>query len=353
MGFKSLFSFIYKPIVDLYRLPKAHEKNRKLAEYHASILNAIRVKSETETLVVVFSDEDTPPLYADFLVVVLLVRFLVLNNFQIRFYISEFGQSGDIWNALSDNEREEYFLERKKIIEFLLPKDTQVVFTKESRRSINKSESFTKNVILNQPSIDRMAPYIIQLLIERYGFSLPNNFLLPQTKHLEYGSYIAFGIRLSKWAAFRDSRTRTILKDFSALINAFPGKNIMILSNPSGLDHAFNALFNTSRVKIIQYRGIKVIPQPKTGYFNGMNYLLGSEFYFQRSGGGMVVPAIFSSTPYLFFHQIKTNFYGAKNRKIIIWSKINQIYVHIPKMFIELLPINYFIQKFFIKNSGG
>jgi len=342
---KIKFRFIYKPVIDAYRAPKSHLRNRKDAEFWASQLNLHYRNSRSDSITVIYSDEDTPPLYADFLVVVLLVRFLTLQNIKVNFYVSNFGRFGAIWNSLSYVERRQYNLDQKKILVSFLPASTKVIFSKKPRTVIENIALRKSNLILSRPKIDGIAPYIIDLLISRHKLKMPNNFLLKSEKHRSYGSYITFGVRRSKWDSFRDSSKKTIKKDFLRLNKIFPDKNIILLSNCDGLNYAFKALFDSDKVKTTQYKNIQVIPQPKSGYFNGIELLLGSEFYFQRSGGGMIVPAIFSEIPYLFLHQMKLNFYGKSRNSLVSWSSKTQIYLSIPQLFVKIFPIKYFLKK--------
>ena len=343
---KIKFRFLYRPIVDLFRVRKSHLGNRKDAEFWAGQLNLHYRNSKNKPIAVIYSDEDTPPLYADFLVVVLLVRFLALHKLKVKFYVSSFGKYDNKWNVLSSFESQQFHLEQKKILARFLPSNVEVIYSKKSRSVIENIALKKNNLVLSRPKIDGIAPYVLQLLISRHKFKIPTNFLLKTKKRKKSKSYIAFGVRRSKWDSFRDSTQKTIKKDFKNLSNAFPNQNIMLLSNSNGLSYAFKALFNADEVTIIKYGNIRVIPQPKNGYLNGIELLLDSDFYFQRSGGGMIVPAIFSTVPYLFLHQMKLNFYGSKRRAIVPWSSDFQIYIYAPQIIIKIFPLNRMLKEF-------
>jgi hypothetical protein len=323
-----------------------HHLNRKRSVFLAQNLIEFINDSKGESISIIFSDEDTPPLIADFFVVALLVRLLSKCNVNTNFYVCRKKQAGKVWDRSTDVELKEYYSQQKKITENLLTNDTKTVFTKRSKFQVESMLSGKQGFVMNQPQMEAYSPYLIFLLIKYLKNVSVEDFLLRKESYEEFAPYISWGIRYSKWSKYRNSTTQSILKDFNALLSCFPNKNIMILSNKAGLKFTFQTLFNFSDPKVIQHRDVRIFPQPVDGFVQGYNYLLGSEFYFQRSGGGMLVPAVFSNTPYLCFQEHQNNFYGRKLFKAFSWSNKNQAIIVCTKYLTKVLPIRLCLKLF-------
>jgi hypothetical protein len=101
----------------------------------------------------------------------------------------------------------------------------------------------------------------------------------------------------------------------------------MILSNKEGIEFAVTELkMSYPTFTDLLARGI-VLTQPNDGFLGGINWILHSDFYFQRNGGGMGTAAIFTSIPYVQYLIEKTSFFGHhRNRKVAPWSAEDQIF---------------------------
>jgi hypothetical protein len=82
----------------------------------------------------------------------------------------------------------------------------------------------------------------------------------------------------------------------------------VILSNQEGLDFALNELKRLDITFPTLLATGRIFAQPNKGYIGAIDWILNSDCYFQRSGGGMGVVAIFSSVPYVMYSIEKTSF---------------------------------------------
>jgi hypothetical protein len=343
---KSAYRRFYSPPVDLYRIKKVHHINKKralcLAQEIISVINGMQNKKIT----VFFSDEDTPPLIGDFLVVALFVKYLSLLEVKIDFYVIRKRGNGKIWDRTTELQLNEYYRQQQLITKDQLTFGVKTIYTKQLKSDLETLVADGSDLLINLPRLESICPYVVFLLMKNFNDYLPDDFLLFNRSQSDFAPYITWGLRFSKWQKYRNSSKKSISKDFNALLKFFPNRNIVVLSDKAGLKHAFEVLFGLSDPVEIVHNGIRILPQPQDGFFEGAGYLLGSEFYFQRSGGGMFVPAVFSKIPYLCFQEHQNNFYGRKWLKAFSWSSKNQLTVVTTKSLTRLLPIRIFYRIF-------
>jgi hypothetical protein len=343
---KSAYRRLYSPPVNFYRTKRVHHINKKRAHSLAQEIIHVINGMQNRKITVIFSDEDTPPLIGDFLVVVLFIKYLSLLEVKIDFYIIRKRGNGKIWDRTTQLELDEYYRQQQLITKDQLSLDAKTIYTKRLKSDLETLVADGSDLLINLPRLESICPYVVFLLIKHFNNSLPDDFLLFDKNQSDFAPYITWGLRLSKWQKYRNSSNKSISRDFNALLKSFPNKNIVLLSNKAGLKQAFEVLFGLAEPVEIVHNGVRILPQPQDGFFEGAGYLLGSEFYFQRSGGGMFVPAVFSKIPYLCFQEHQNNFYGRKLLKAFSWSSKNQLTVVTTKLFTKLLPVRIFLRIF-------
>jgi len=345
---KSTYRRFYSPPINFYRIKRAHYKNMKRAKSLAKELIHLISSTKIKPVSIIFSDEDTPPLVGDFFCVVLFIRYLSTHNIKTNFYVCRKRgiNINKVWDNTTEEELNEYYRQQKIISESLLISDTKIIFTEGSKSDIQGLLANRPEFLIDLPGLEALSPYLIFLLMKHFHDVLPDSFLLSNENYPNFAPYITWGIRLSKWQKYRNSSKQSISRDFSALLKCFPDKNIIILSNKLGLEFAFETLFGTNNPVEVKYNGVRVLPQPQDGFFEGAGYLLGSDFYFQRSGGGMIAPAVFSKIPYLCLQQHQNTFYGRKWFKAFSWSTKNQAIIVTTKYLTKLLRIRILVRLF-------
>ena len=283
------------------------------------------------TVLIKYSHEINPPTYGDFFIILMLARFISLNGSRVLFMIDDQERSGDLWNYLSPDQQDSFVFDQIALARQYLNSNCEILVTgkfgHESSASMPMIDSTKGNIIDAFPqTLARWSPYLLELLIYTYSWKVPDKFLLSSEKLLTNSPYIAWNVRKSVWAEYRDTSARSLKRDFAALRKIFPNHSIVILSNKEGLSFAFKELANLETPIPFKIGKISVLPQPDDGYIGAINWVLNSDFYFQRIGGGMGVIAIFSSVPYIIFSVEKTSFHE-KFRKTSIspWATKNQI----------------------------
>jgi hypothetical protein len=107
----------------------------------------------------------------------------------------------------------------------------------------------------------------------------------------------------------------------------------MILSNQSGLNSVVPELANIFTNTLLEKGEIDIIAQPSNGFINCIEHVLGSDFYLQRSGGGVSIIALYSKIPYIIISEMKYPWVTFK--KFIPWSSSNQFFISAPKNVME------------------
>jgi hypothetical protein len=255
-----------------------------------------------------------------------------LSGYRVRFEIIDLYRSGTVWNALNIEAQDIFVLDQIKLAQELLNEDCQIVVygkfkNKSTSLSKKESSSIMNEIDIYSSSFYQWAPYFLHLLIIKHKWSIPNGFLLEAKLNRPAFKYVAWNIRKSIWANYRDTDTNSLIRDFAEIRKLYPAHSLMVLSNKAGIDFAVSELKKSDPTFINLLTQGVILLQPNDGFIGGINWILHSDFYFQRSGGGMGVVAIFSSVPYVQYSIEKTSFFGHhKNRKVTPWSAEDQIY---------------------------
>jgi hypothetical protein len=262
----------------------------------------------------------------------MIARFLSLSGYRVRFEIVDLYRSGIVWNALSVEAQDRFVSDQIKLAQQLLSKDCQIFISGKFENSSTYSSKKDSPSMMNEIEIYssyfyQWAPYFLPLLITKHRWPIPNGFLLEAKSNRPAFKYVAWNVRKSIWANYRDTNTNSLIRDFKEIRNLYPTHSLMILSTKEGIDFAVSELKKSDPTFTNLLAQGVVLLQPNDGFIGGINWILHSDFYFQRSGGGMGVIAIFSSVPYVQYSIEKTSFFGHnKNRKIAPWSAENQVY---------------------------
>ncbi len=302
------------------------------AENCAAAFNLDVSSNPNSTVLIKYSHETNPPTYGDFFIILMVARFISLNGFRVSFIIDDQIRSEGVWSYLNPDQQDSFVLDQITLARQYLNANCEILvtgkFCHESSASTPIIDSNTENVIDAFPqTLFHWSPYLLELLINTYSWKIPDKFLLSSEKPLMNEPYIAWNVRKSVWARYRDTSARSLKRDFAALREIFPNHSIVILSNKDGLSFAFKELANLEPPEPFKIGKIQILPQPDDGYIEAISWVLNSDFYFQRNGGGMSVIAIFSYTPYTIFSVEKTSFHE-KFRKTNVspWSTKNQIF---------------------------
>ena len=289
-------------------------------------------KQPNSTIIIKYDHCSSPPTYGDYFVILMIARFISMSGHKVRFEIIDQIRSGNVWNALNIEAQDLFVLDQIKLAQEFLTEDCQIViygkFMNKSKSPLKKNSSPILDEIEIYPnSFYKWAPYFLHLLIAKHEWPIPTGFLLEAKSKRPEFRFVAWNVRKSIWANYRDTDTSSLFRDFTEIRKLYPAHSIMILSNKEGIDFAVTELkMSDPTFADLLARGI-VLTQPNDGFLGGIDWILHSDFYFQRSGGGMGIPAIFSSIPYVQYSIEKTSFFGHyRNRKITPWAAEDQIF---------------------------
>jgi hypothetical protein len=293
----------------------------------------ISLKNHPESIIVIgYDNSNSPPTYGDYFVVLMVARFISMSGNQVRFEISDTQRGGKVWDTLRVEEQDSFVLDQIFLAQEYLNDNCQIIvkgkFQGESTYKSNEKMKWERNCIeVQTKEFYQWAPYFLHLLIQRHDWKIPSNFLLKAKIGRPDFNYVTWHIRKSTWAKYRDTNVASLKRDFEEIRHLFPTHKIIVLSNQEGLEFSFRMLddLNPSFTALVSQG--KVLPQPDRGYIGAISWILNSDFYFQRSGGGIGIIPIFSSVPYVMYSIEKTSFFGHhRNKKIAPWSTENQIF---------------------------
>lgn len=323
---------IYLPLFDLIYRNYLYLSRMKLARGFTREFNFTVNRSWDPTIVVKYDHSSSPPTYGDYLTILLIARFISMSGYKVRFEIIDVNRFGAVWGALSIKNQDLFVLDQIKLAEKFLNENCQIIikgkFSDELMPVNQKSNVLPSNDIeVYSNEFYQWAPYFLHLLIKKHNWKIPKGFLLKSIKVKPAGNYVAWNVRKAKWANDRDTDVDSLLQDFSELRELFPDHSIMIISDQEGIDFAVSELNRFEPTFSSMLANGRISIQPDAGYLGAIDWVLSSNIYFQRSGGGMGIVAIFSSVPYVIYSIEKTNFFGHyRNRKIAPWSTKNQIF---------------------------
>lgn len=315
--------FIYAPILNFFQSNiSLYRKRRYIQQIVKSFL--LELDSSTDRRIrVIYNFADSPHTFGDFMIVVMLCRFFALSGRQVLLSTVDSNRRED-WNELEKDAQDRRIDELSDLAKSLLPPLGKF-------EKVYEYQPDPLDINLDSKSFYASAAYFLDLLISKYRWNIPDNFLLESRIKGTSSPYIAWHVRLASYDDRRNFTLATITNDFKVLQKRFPGYAVMLISDSAGLEKAFHALTGSSEPKTRNVGGTKVLAQPIPGYQNAIPVVLGASFYFQRGGGGIGVAAIFSSIPYINLCPDKSYFYGQHRGRIMPWSNENQHFLYVRK----------------------
>lgn len=270
---------------------------------------------------VIYNFANSPHTFGDFMMVVMLSRFLALSGRQVVLTTVDSSRRAD-WSELEEGTQDSRIEELLDLAKYLLPPVVKVELIHQYRPD-------PVDINLDSKSFYASAAYFLDLLISKYKWNMPDDFLLESNSSNTSGPYIAWHLRKATYDARRNLTASGIKNDFKVLQKRFPEHSVMLISDSAGLENAFQVLTGSSETKTQNVRGTKVLAQPVQGFQNAIPAVLGASFYFQRGGGGIGMAAVFSTIPYINLCPDKSYFYGRRGGHIMPWSNENQLFLYV------------------------
>ena len=258
-----------------------------------------KLKKSKSPINVIYDLKTSPPTYGDFYSVVMLGRFLSMSGYEINLIILESQKPYKYITKLNTSIQivlKEYI----KIASFLLPQNTSIQ-TLGSLIRINAGIFFDTSILFFH------SPYILELLIKKYKWPIPDNFLLNPKSNIK-APYIAWHVRNSKYDQGRNNDESSIIRDFNTLSSVFSKHSIMLFGDETSLKNTFSILRKHKDLGTVSFQKRQLIKQPANSFSECIDYLLGCDFYFQRAGGGIGAILFYSRKPYLVVSPLSTYF---------------------------------------------
>jgi len=276
--------------------------------------------AKTSRIRIIYNFADSPHTFGDFMIVVMLCRFLALSGHQLVLTAVDSMRRSD-WKDLAEDIQDERIDELLNLARYLLPESAKVELT-------NNYFSMSSDINLDSKSFYTAAPYFLDLLITKYRWPVPDSYLLGKGTSDASEPYIAWHLRKATYDSRRNLTLSSVQSDFEILKKKFPEHSIMLISDSAGLEEAFLALTGSRETKTQIVSRVRIIPQPVPGFQNAIPAVLEASFYFQRGGGGIGIAPMFSSIPYFILCPDKTYFHGWSGNCVLPWSTENQLFVY-------------------------
>ena len=306
----------YVPILNFISELNTRKYVKNLVKNFVADLNNYKNKD----IRLVYNFADSPDTFGDFMIAVMLCRLLALSGHQMTLTAVD-GIRGPHWSGVERNIQNDRIKELLNLAAYLLPQQAKIEL-------VSNYSPVESSINLDSKRFYAAAPYFLDLLITKYKWTLPNDFLLKVTKNDDL-PYVAWHVRKSDYDIRRNFTSSSIKGDFEVLRNRFPDYSIMLISDAAGLEDAFFELTGSRKTKSRKVGGIQLLAQPMQGFQNAIPAVLAANFYFQRGGGGIGVVPIFSSMPYVNLCPDRSYFHGLRGVRIVPWSNKNQLFVRV------------------------
>jgi hypothetical protein len=282
-----------------------------------------KLKKPKSAINIIYDLKTSPPTYGDFYSLVMLGRFLSMSGHELNLIILESQKPYKYITKLNSSLRT-VLKEYKTIASLLLPQNTSIK-TSESLPPTNTGIFFDTNILFFH------SPYILELLIKKYKWPIPDNFLLKSKSDVK-APYIAWHVRKSKYDRGRNNKESSIVRDFTALSSIFPKHSIMLFGDKASLKNTFFILSKHKKLGTVSFHTKQLKKQPANSFSECIEYLLGCDFYFQRAGGGIGAILFYSSKPYLVVSPQSTYFtpvpqLRAQNQFFLVDDKYTDVLV--------------------------
>jgi hypothetical protein len=283
-----------------------------------------RLRGSGEPIEVTFDTTNAPPSYGDFLNVVMVARFLLKSGCDVAFRIRDVGERRSDWADLTPAQQEAHLTDCLAIARAMLG-DGAAVERVDTALAGDGSAPPSPLEGFEDPAYI-LAETIFHVLMDEREWPLPSGFLLTAQDfavpaHLPTGPYLSWHVRRGVWDRGRDTTASGVLTDIQQLREAFPGQRFMLFSSPAGVEFAIDQLARSSG------GAADVIPQPEAGFLSAAPYVLESDLYFQRRGGGLSQFAVYSAMPYLILNDHASYYYLRSGDRLVPWATVGQQYV--------------------------
>jgi len=313
-----------------------------VVNHESRLIRRAIVGQSPSVFYLVYENEFSPPTYGEILQVAMLARFMALSGLRVEFLLVDGTDRRSDWSFLTPEEQQAFVLEQKELVHALLP-------TGAILRCLSSLEFETSNLatpgnhvllarrVRKKIGIYPHVPRILDRLARNFGDACPEGFLLDKSEFvsdhpdwLDERPYIVWNVRVGVWDRARNPSLESVIQDFRDLRLLFPSHRIAIFSTPSGIESTLGHLIASGELCLSDLNSQRVFSQPDTGFLATIPWVLRSDFYFQRLGGGLSLVPAYSRNPYLTLIEWTSYWTGFRGKRIVSWAKSDQITFVLP-----------------------
>lgn len=293
---------VHRLVRKVYSLDRNRGRRRGVALAKTLVPERIRKRD----LIVIYDHLASPPTIGDFLLVVMLARYLCHAAGSLEFFIVT-GEERHDWDDLTEASREQLQITNTSLLKLLLSGDKAAI------RSVSWAEMET---ILRDVPADTLVVGGVRRAQARHplyneAFNTLNALLAWDTTALgeflltaddfgppvdvgeTQGGYIALHARYSEsWAPERNLAPESLIRITHFLRELFTLAPIVVVSDDAGCDYF-------RRVSQEYGLRLKLSKDYSDSFIGDCNIILRSNLYLQFRGGGIGVVPMFSRVPYV------------------------------------------------------
>ena len=290
----------------------------------------------TPQLSFVYANRSSPPTYGDLALTVLALRYWAVQGIHINFVLDDTGIKRADWSGIPESKHPVFVSEQVALAQRLLEGLGSVTYM--------HNDSGRESVLGNWPNlvgadlhakripIYDLAPALASEAWRTFG-QVPD-FLLRPTKDVDMEvterrrPYLAWHVRRGSWSLDRNSTCERMRMDLRSLASVASGRDIVLFSTPEGLDFALGSLEGCQGLNDLRSSGGDLLVQNGGTYADAVEDVIRADGYFQRAGGGMGVPLLFSSIPYVMIHDDDAALAATRRGvRVFPWSSNSQHFI--------------------------
>ena len=263
-----------------------------------------------------------PPTLGDFFSVAMLARVVQLRIDNVYLAISGLRTLGQSWIESGSSDPDRILAVWRELTDELC---ANLTFTELGSSSKPSIETFSERLLNN--NLLELAPRVLKALWNQNpSREIRNLFVIDAIRFpgsdlkqlgLQERGYTAVHIRASRFDTIRNSSFDQNSQVVLQAAREYPNLTIVILS-----DQPLGALFSQEFFNSNVFRRVRI--QPLEGYLNATRLLLSSKHYYQVFGGGMGMPAIFSSLPYSILVETSGSWPKPRKGRLAPWATPSQ-----------------------------
>lgn len=313
-----------------------------VVDRESTLIRRAIVRQSQSVFYLVYDNALSPPTYGEILQVAMLARFMALSGLRVEFLLVDGTDRRIDWSFLVPEEQEAFVLEQQALVDALLPDGAILKCLRSLEFEASNLANPSNHVILarmvrKQAAIYPCVPRILDRVSRNFGPACPEGFLLDKGEFrsdhpdwLDERPYIAWNVRAGIWDKERNPSSESIIQDFRDLRLLFPAHRIAIFSTLDGIESTLRYLIDVGELSQSDLDSQRVFGQPEAGFLAGIPWVLRSDFYFQRMGGGLALIAAYSRIPYLTLIEWTSYWRGFRGTRIVSWAKSDQITLVLP-----------------------